>query len=42
MCGKAKDFRSGAVGKPSLNRANESHAVDTKPSDLAMTRLKRW
>ena len=42
VCGKAKDLRSAAVGKPSLNRANKSQAADTKPGDLAMARLKRW
>ena len=31
----------GAEGKPSLNRAIESFAVDTKPSELSMGRLKR-
>ena len=30
-----------AVAKASLNRANESRAVDPKRSDLAMGRLKR-
>ena len=30
-----------AVAKASLNRAIESHAVDPKPSDLSMARLKR-
>ena len=34
-------YRStGAGGKPSLNRANELHAVDPKPGDLSMVRLK--
>ena len=33
--------RNGAEGKPSLNRAKkEYHAVDPKPSDLSMSRLK--
>ena len=36
-----KAFRAGAVGKPSLNRANMSTAVDAKPRDLPMSRLKR-
>ena len=40
--GKAKVLRTAAVGKPSLNRAYKSKAADTKPGDLAMTRLKRW
>ena len=30
-----------AVAKASLNRANESRAVDPKRSDLSMGRLKR-
>ena len=32
--------RCGAEGKPSLKRARESHAVDPKPGDLSMARLK--
>ena len=28
------------VAKASLNRANELHVLDPKPSDLAMVRLK--
>ncbi len=39
VCGKVKP--SGvAVAKASLNRANESHAVDPKPVDLPMARVK--
>lgn len=34
-------FRGGARGKPSLNRATTSHAVDAKPGELPMGRLKR-
>ena len=30
-----------AVAKASLNRANELHGVDPKPSDLSMDRVKR-
>ena len=30
-----------AVAKASPNRANESHALDPKRSDLSMGRLKR-
>ena|GEM_PF-4108604 len=30
----------GAVGKPSLNRANQSLGVDPKPVDLSMARVK--
>ena len=40
VCGKVNPCGV-AVAKASLNRANESHAVDPKPSDLAMGRLKR-
>ncbi len=32
---------SGAVAKASLNRANQSLAVDPKLSELSMGRLKR-
>ena len=32
--------RYGAEAKASLNRANKYNAVDPKPSDLAMSRLK--
>jgi len=39
--GGVKDLRSGAKGKPSLNRATMSAAVDAKPGDLPMGRLKR-
>jgi hypothetical protein len=31
---------AGAEGKPSPNRAHELPAVDPKPSDLSMSRLK--
>ena len=41
VCGKVKLFRSGAEAKASLNRAIESQAIDAKPSDLPMARLKR-
>ena len=30
-----------AAAKASLNRADELHAVDPKPGDLSMSRLKR-
>ena len=36
-----KAFRAGAVGKPSLTRANVSLVVDPKLRDLPMSRLKR-
>ena len=32
--------RYGAEAKASLNRANKYYAIDPKPSDLAMSRLK--
>ena len=32
--------RDGAEAKASLNRATKYYAVDPKPSDLAMSRLK--
>ena len=38
--GKVKYLRYGAEAKASLNRANESAALDAKPSDLPMVRLK--
>ena len=33
-------WRDGAEAKASLNRANKYYAIDPKPSDLAMSRLK--
>ena len=33
-------WKDGAEAKASLNRANKYYAVDPKPSDLAMNRLK--
>ena len=41
MCGEVKSAKDGAGAKASLNRAFQSHAVDPKPSDLSMVRLKR-
>ena len=38
--GKVKYLRYGAVGKPSLNRANQSVRAGPKPGDLSMSRLK--
>ena len=38
--GVVKDFRSAAEGKPSVNSTNESLAIDPKPGDLSMSRLK--
>ena len=40
VCSKVKCFRHGAAARASLNRANELHAIDPKPGDLAMSRLK--
>ena len=36
-----KVFRTEAAGKPSLNRATLSMAIDAKPCELPMGRLKR-
>ena len=33
-------WRDGAEAKASLNRANKYYAIDPKPIDLAMSRLK--
>ena len=38
---KVKCLMHGAEAKASFNRALQLYAVDAKPSDLAMTRLKR-
>ena len=40
VCSQIKTFSVGVVGKPSLNRANKLHAVDPKPGDLSMCRVK--
>ena len=40
LAGEVNDYRSGAEGKPSLNRARKSDGVDPKPGDLSMSRLK--
>ena len=37
---RLKTDRSGAEGKPSLKRAKKLYAVDPKPGDLSMCRLK--
>ena len=37
---KLKVFSTEAVGKPSVNSANELVAIDPKPGDLSMGRLK--
>jgi hypothetical protein len=39
--GEAKAVTAGAGAKASLNRATQSLAVDPKPGELPMTRLKR-
>ncbi len=39
VCSKLKPI-GGAVAKASLNRANSLDALDPKPGDLAMARLK--
>ena len=41
VCSEVKYVKYGAEGKPSLNRATELHAIDPKPGDLPMDRLKR-
>ena len=41
MHARLRTIRSGAEGKPSLNRAYKYHAVDPKPGDLSMGRMKR-
>ena len=40
VCGKVKCLRHGAEARASLNRAKKSYAIDPKPSDLPMDRLK--
>ena len=41
VCSEVKYLRYEAVGKPSLNRAIiELHAIDPKPGDLSMGRVK--
>ena len=39
VCSELKPVGEGAA-KASLNRASELHALDPKPDDLAMARLK--
>ena len=41
MTSKVKGVKPGAAAKASLKRANEFVAVDPKPGDLSMSRLKR-
>ena len=40
VMGKVKRFCRGAEAKASLNRANKLGAVDAKPRELHMARLK--
>ena len=40
VCSEVKVFSTGAEAKASLNRAVKLHAVDPKPGDLSMCRLK--
>ena len=40
VCGKVKHLRCGAEAKASVNSAIESHAVDPKPGELPMSRMK--
>ena len=42
VSGKVKWLSHGAEAKASLNRANKYDAIDPKPSDLPMSRLKFW
>jgi hypothetical protein len=37
---RLRDVRSGAKAKASVKSANKSYGLDTKPSDLSMTRMK--
>ena len=37
---QVKFLRNGATARASLNRANMLYAIDPKPGDLAMSRLK--
>ena len=40
VTGKLKLFSNEGEGKPSVNSAKESVAIDLKPGDLSMSRLK--
>ena len=40
LSGKVKYRRYGAEGKPSVNSAMKSDAIDPKPGDLPMSRMK--
>ncbi len=39
---KVKSKKDGAAAKASLKRAKKFGAVDPKPGDLSMARVKRW
>ena len=39
-CGKVKYFRYGAEAKASVKSTVKSSAIDPKPGDLSMSRLK--
>ncbi len=40
VCSEVKVLRTGAEARASLNRARELYAIDPKPGDLPMSRLK--
>ena len=40
MCSEVKAYSAEAAAKASVNSANQLHAVDPKPGDLSMGRLK--
>ena len=40
VCSEVKVLRTGAEARASLNRAKELNAIDPKPGDLTMSRLK--
>ena len=40
VCSEVKSLRLGAVARASLNRAFKFVAIDPKPGDLSMSRLK--
>ena len=40
LCSEVKDLRSVAEVKASVNSTKQLHAIDPKPGDLSMSRLK--
>ena len=40
VCSEVKDFRSGAEVRASVNSTFKLYAIDPKPGDLSMSRLK--